>query len=263
MSRSSQAKLIWIHGAGEQASGVALRLVQAGYLVVAAEIAAPTAVRRLVSFCEAVYEDRIEVAGIEGVLISNVEEAEVGRVNVMVDPEAEGLAGSGAVAVVDARLTKRSPGTLPHGDCPLIGLGPGFEVGRNADVVIETHREAGPGKVITQGCAMAHTGVPGVIEGESIRRVLRAPGVGRMVGAKQLGDLVNEGEIVGCVDGEPVRALFDGRIRGLIHPDVDVHVGMKIGDVDPRGIGVDGLKVSGKALSIGDGVLEGLRVLGL
>jgi xanthine dehydrogenase accessory factor len=263
MSRSSQAKLIWIQGAGEQASGVALRLVQAGYLVVAAEIAAPTAVRRLVAFCEAVYERRIEVAGVEGVLISKVDEAEIGRVNVMVDPEAKGLAGSAAVAVIDARLTKRSPEALPHGDCPLIGLGPGFEVGRNADVVIETHREAGPGKVITQGCAMAHTGVPGVIEGESIRRVLRAPCVGRMVGVKLLGDLVSKGEIVGCVDGEPIRALFDGRIRGLIHPDVDVHEGMKIGDVDPRGVEVNGLKVSGKALGIGDGVLEGLRVLGL
>ena len=49
---------IWIQGAGELASGVAVRLVRSGYPVVLADIQRPLAVRRLVAFSEAIYQGR-------------------------------------------------------------------------------------------------------------------------------------------------------------------------------------------------------------
>jgi len=50
-----QTKVL-IRGAGEQASGIAHRLHRSGFKVCLIDIAKPIAVRRLVSFCEAVYD---------------------------------------------------------------------------------------------------------------------------------------------------------------------------------------------------------------
>jgi len=258
MTECRQGSLIWIQGAGEQASGVAWCLIQAGYRVIAAEIAAPTAVRRLVSFSEAIYDGHVEVDGVVGVRMDELIGAEPGRVNVIVDPTGDGIEASGASAVIDARLTKQPPASLPHGSIPLIGLGPGFVVGRDADLVIETHRSAGPGQVVSSGEALPYTGIPGDVGGESLGRVLRSPADGYLQPFKTLGDLVNEGDLLAVVADHAVTAPFDGRLRGLIHPVCRVHVGMKIGDVDPRGENVNPLKISDKALAIGDGVLKAL-----
>jgi len=47
-------------------------------------------------------------------------------------------------------------------------------------------------------------------------------------------------------------------LRGLIHPDVEVFQGMKIGDLDPRNVPQLCNHVSDKALAIGGGVLEAI-----
>ena len=50
-------QLVVIKGAGEMASGVAVRLYRAGMRrILMLEIPEPLAVRRLVSFCEAIYD---------------------------------------------------------------------------------------------------------------------------------------------------------------------------------------------------------------
>ena len=58
------------------------------------------------------------------------------------------------------------------------------------------------------------------------------------------------------VNDIPVLAQLSGVLRGLIYPDTMVNKGMKIGDIDPRGIKEYCFTVSDKALSIGGGVLE-------
>jgi xanthine dehydrogenase accessory factor len=60
------------------------------------------------------------------------------------------------------------------------------------------------------------------------------------------------------VSGYEVRAPFAGVLRGLVHHEVSVTVGMKIGDVDPRGEPAYCWEISDKALAIGGGVLEAL-----
>ncbi len=255
--------LIWIQGAGEQASGVAWTLVRTGYTVVAAEIPAPRTVRRLVSFSEAVHGGTVTVEGVDGVLADDAAGAGPGFVTVVIDSEAKGIASSGAAAVVDARLTKRRADPLPHGDRPLIGLGPGFTAGADAALVIETHRPAGPGRVIHAGGAEPATGVPGEVGGETLRRVLRAPCAGRLEPLAELGDLVREGQVLARIGEAILTAPFDGRLRGLIHPDVELLAGMKVGDVDPRGRDVDPHRISDKALAIGKGVVDALERLGI
>jgi hypothetical protein len=51
--------VILIRGGGDLATGVALRLIRSGLRVVVTEIPQPLAVRRTVSFAEAVYAEQI------------------------------------------------------------------------------------------------------------------------------------------------------------------------------------------------------------
>jgi xanthine dehydrogenase accessory factor len=72
----------------------------------------------------------------------------------------------------------------------------------------------------------------------------------------EIGDLVQEGEIIGEVAGEAIAAPFAGVLRGLIAPGSDVPAGLKIGDLDARADVSACFTISDKALAIGGGVLE-------
>ena len=63
--------LIIVRGAGDLASGVIHRLHRSGYHVLTLECAAPSAIRRMAAFCEAVYDGE---AFVEGVLCSRIME---------------------------------------------------------------------------------------------------------------------------------------------------------------------------------------------
>jgi xanthine dehydrogenase accessory factor len=60
------------------------------------------------------------------------------------------------------------------------------------------------------------------------------------------------------VNGHEVRAMFDGVLRGLIHPSVRVTKGLKIGDLDPRDVDRHCFTISEKSLAIGGAVLEAI-----
>ena len=48
-------------------------------------------------------------------------------------------------------------------------------------------------------------------------------------------DTVQRGEIVAEVDSMQISAEISGMIRGMSHSGVEIHAGVKVGDVDPRG----------------------------
>lgn len=56
--------LILVRGGGDLATGVAMRLFRSGLRVVITELPQPLAVRRTVSFAEAVYSGEIMVEGL-------------------------------------------------------------------------------------------------------------------------------------------------------------------------------------------------------
>ena len=242
------------------ASGVAQRLVRSGFRVCMTEIPEPMAVRRTVSFCEAVYEGKTVV---EGITARRVEDAEgvwrawtSGEVPVVVDKECAIRRKLSPDVLVDAILAKRNTGT-DMGDAPLvIGLGPGFRAGRDVHFVIETNRGHDLGRVISEGEAEPNTGVPGNIGGHTRERVLRAPVGGRFQGIKRIGDLVDKGEIVAEVAGVPLAARISGVLRGILYDGIETAPQMKVGDVDPRGVQDICRTVSEKARALGGAVLE-------
>lgn len=256
--------LILIRGGGDLASGVALRLFRVGFQIAILELDKPLAVRRTVSFSEAVYEGTQTVEGVTARLVSADQfqvALEAGEIPVLIDPQAnilrnQFLTSPRTTFLVDARLLKSEPEPLAV-ELPLhIGLGPGFSAGDNCHAVIETRRSHTLGRVYWQGPAQADSGQP---EGDP-KRVLRAPVSGNVQPFKQIGELCREGERIASVNGGAIVSPFDGVLRGLIHPRVDVPAGMKIGDVDPRNDPAMCRIVSDKSLSIGGGVLEAVLI---
>jgi len=253
---------VLVRGAGEMATGVACRLARAGFQVLMTETPNPLAVRRAVSFCEAVHDGVKTVEDLTARLIQDPGQADglwrQGQLPVLVDPEMKCLGELQPSVIVDALLAKRNIG-LRRGMAPLtIGLGPGFKAPGEVDLAIETNRGHNLGRLIYEGEPEANTGVPGDIAGYTHQRVLRAPAEGVFETKRKLGDAVKAGETVALVNGQPVSAQLDGVLRGLIRPGCQVSKGLKVGDVDPRGK-IEYLDtISEKARAIGGSVLEGI-----
>ena len=253
--------VILIRGAGEMATGVAHRLHQSHFKVCMLEIPHPIAVRREVSFCEAIYEGEKEVEGVRSKFISNLDEIrsvwKEGKIPILIDPDGEKTRRFIKPDVlVDAIMAKKNLGTHIKKAPLVIGLGPGFYVGKDVHFVIETNRGHDLGKVISKGAAEPDTGIPGNIGGYTVERILRTMKKGIFRPQRSIGDRVNKGSVVAVVDDFPVIAKISGIVRGLIREGVEVKKGMKVGDIDPRGKREFCFTVSDKARSIGGGVLE-------
>jgi len=257
----TQMKVV-IRGGGDIGSGVAWRLYQCGFKLIITEIENPLCVRRKVSFCEAVYLGRTIVQGVEGVLIHTPDSLnEVwsrGAVPVIVDPDCHIKEHINCHVLVDCIMAKRNTGTGIN-DAPLvIGVGPGFVAGEDVHYVVETKRGHDLGRLLLSGVAAPDSGVPGPVMGITTDRVLRAPCNGIWQAQKEIGDYLKTGDLVGRVNGREVRSRIDGILRGLLKSDIMVKEGLKIGDVDPRGIKEYCYTISDKCLAIAGGVLEGI-----
>lgn len=253
---------ICVKGGGDIASGVAFRLHQCGFSVYITEIQYPMAVRRKVSFCEAVYDGHVVVEGVEAVLVKDVDgihsQWDKNKIPVIVDPTCESGRLIKPDVIVDGILAKKNTGTSLK-DAPVtIALGPGFVAAKDALFVVETNRGHYLGRLLTSGSAQPDTGVPGPVQGITTDRVLRAPADGLWQSRRHVGDPVRKGDIVGSVSGIEVNARIDGVLRGLIRPGIQVDKGLKIGDIDPRGIRDYCDSISDKALAVAGGVLEGI-----
>lgn len=253
---------IYIRGGGDLASGVAARLFRAGWRVAIAETAQPLAVRRSVAFAEAVYSGRTIIEGIPGIKTSSTDEAvkvmESGAVAVLVDPRATTLGKLCPDVMVDARMLKQPPDIGISAAPLVIGLGPGFEAGRTCHAVIETKRGHTLGRVIWEGSAEMDSGVPESVGAYQCERVLRAPADGIVSECREIGSVVQEGEVVASVSGVVVTASFTGVVRGIVHEGLYVEKGLKIGDIDPRCDPALCTMISDKALAVGGGVLEAI-----
>lgn len=254
--------LTLIRGAGDLASGIALRLRRAGVDVAMTEIACPTTIRRTAAFSEAVLRGETAVEGVMSKRAEDADEARrllaAGILPVLVDPACECREELHPDALVDAILAKRNLGTRITDAPVVVGVGPGFTAGVDCHAVVETMRGHTLGRVIYEGSALPDTAVPGLIGGCAGERVLRAPADGVFTGTRKIGDTVAAGDIVGYAGGLPMVCTIGGVLRGLLADGVPVKKGMKAGDVDPRGEAAYCYTSSDKALAVGGGVLEAI-----
>ena len=255
-------KKIWIRGAGDLATGIALRLYRSGFDIVMSDIAVPTTVRRTVAFSPAVYTGEASVEGITGKLCENISMIdtviESGCIPVIVDPSGEIMKEYKPDIIVDAIIAKTNIGTKITDADIVIGVGPGFDAGVDCHAVVETKRGHNLGRVMWSGSAYPNTGVPGNIGGYTVERIIRATADGVFKAKVNIGDYVKAGDLLAYCDETPVYANIDGIVRGLLQDGVKVKTGMKSGDVDPRAEREYCFTVSDKASAIGGGVLEAI-----
>jgi xanthine dehydrogenase accessory factor len=256
--------VVVVRGGGEMASAAARLLFLSGFPVAVLERELPLAVRRKVSFAEAVLAGTAEV---EGVPCRRVDHDQVSSaleagqfVPVLVDPDGSSLRQLHPAVLVDGRMAKRNLGTSRDDASLVIGLGPGFIAGKDVHAVVETQRGPDLGRIRWSGAAEADTMIPSAVQGYAERRVLRAPRSGVFRGEKRIGEVVMPAARLGTVDGEAVTAPIPGLLRGLVADGVTVEQGDKIGDIDPRGPLIDAGRISDKARAVAAGVLEAVLI---
>ena len=230
--------LVVIRGAGDIASGIALRLFRSHIKVIMTDIAAPTSIRRSVSFSEAIRNGACEVEGIRAEEAGSDEEAKAiihaGKIAVMTDPKGKCIHTLKPHVTVDAILAKTNLNTRIT-DAPIvIGVGPGFTAGIDCHAAVETMRGHYLGRAIYTGSPLPNTNIPGLIGGFTGERVLRAPTDGIFTAVHAIGDTVKTGEPAGTVSGVPMLCTINGMLRGILSDGIRVYKGMKSGDIDPR-----------------------------
>ena len=134
--------LVMIKGAGDIASGIALRLWRAGINVVMTDLPKPSSIRRTVCFSEAVYRGETKVEEVRARLAANAADAlrllEENILPVIVDPKAESAKELHPDVIVDAILAKENLGTAITDAPGVVGVGPGFTAGTDCHAVVET-----------------------------------------------------------------------------------------------------------------------------
>ena len=274
-------KLVIIRGAGDLATGVAQSLYEAGFRLLLLEVERPSAIRRQVALCEAVYDGTATVENLTCRCCQSLAEAqavwEADDIPLIVDPSGTSIATLKPWAVVDAILAKKNLGTSRQMAPHTVALGPGFTAGVDVDAVIETKRGHQLGRILWQGAAIANTGIPGLIAGYGKERVIHSPQAGFVYGLVHIGDKVKKGQPMAVLTkdkipvgttvtetmGIAVPASLTGFVRGLIRDGYYVPQGFKMADIDPRDDERENcFTISDKARSLGGAVLTALLWMG-
>ncbi|MGG5460430.1 selenium-dependent molybdenum cofactor biosynthesis protein YqeB [Clostridium sp. B9] len=258
-------EIVVVRGAGDIATGAIQKLHRSGFKVVALEIEKPTSIRRRVCLSEAIYEKEFQVEDIIGKRADSYEEIfgilNENKVCVINDTSGDIIKKLKPMAVVDATLCKKNIGTNKGMADITVALGPGYVAGEDVDIVIETNRGHNLGRLIFNGPAAKNTGIPGIIEGYGIERVVYSPCEGKLKIIKDIGEIAEKGETICIVGDNPVKASLTGVIRGMIRDGFYVKKGLKIADIDPRTNQKKNCDlISDKARCIGGAVLEGIMI---
>ena len=262
MSSGLTRLVILIKGGGEVASAVAHKLFRAHFRVCMTEIPHPVAVSRGVAFCEAIYDGEKQVEGVVAELVSSAEDFSQtwteNKLPIIVDPQASIRNSLHPDVIVDAIMAKRNLGTKINDAPVVIGLGPGFCVGKDVHMVIETNNTESLGKVILSGEAEPDTGIPLNIGGLTEERVLHSPTKGLLHSVREIGDLIAAGDTIAWVNNRPVKAKINGVLRALLRDGVEVYKQTKLGEVDPSGDKQACYTIRPRMRAIAGGVLEAI-----
>jgi xanthine dehydrogenase accessory factor len=260
--KSMKKLTVLVKGGGEIASAIAHRLTRAGFHVCLTEVPIPLAVHRGSTYCEAVFDGEKTVEDLTARLAGSFEEVEQiwqeGRIPVIIDPETKIKDFVRPQVLVDATMLKNNT-TTKIDDAPLvIGVGPGFNVGKDVHLIVESYHDENLGKVITKGTALPNTGIPLSIGGYVHERAFHASRDGKFIALKKLGEIIKPGDIIGDVDGEPLVAEISGVLRAVLRSGIAVKKDTKLAEIDPEATAEVCFIIRGKMRAIAGGVLEAI-----
>ncbi len=229
-----------ILGTNEIASAVAVLLRRGGFDVVLSHDPLPPVIRRKMAFHDALFDDAISVAGVAAQRADTGFEirTSLGRVPGVVITEL-GLLDLIVLRSLDILVDARMQKYLATPDLRrlarlTIGLGPGFCGGVNCDAAIET-RPGKAGQIIKHGPADPPDGVSRRLGSHWGERFVRSEFSGRWKTAIEIGTRVFKDFVVGHLGNMPVRAPFDGILRGIVRDGTEVPAGVKLLEIDSRG----------------------------
>lgn len=252
-----------ILGTNEIASAVAVHLHRSGYGVVLSHDPVPPVIRRKMAFHDALFDDLVEVDGVFATLADSSMSIRGGlsrRDGVMVtNLGLLDLIVIGAIdLLVDARMNKyQVTPDLRRLAALTIGLGPGFSGGANCDLAIET-RPGKEGRIIQHGPTDAPDGLARPLGNSRSERFVHSEVPGRWHTAIEIGTRVYKDFLIGHLGGEPVRAPFDGVVRGVVRDGTEVPAGVKLLELDPRGRNANWTGLDARALIIAKAVTRAL-----
>jgi xanthine dehydrogenase accessory factor len=258
--------LLVVRGAGDLASGIIAKFHNCGFKVLALESEQPTAIRRLVCFSEAVWNEEVTIEDIKAVYAENEEDIcrhlDEGKVVVTRDPQCELITRLKPEVIVDAIIAKVNIDTKISMAPIVVGVGPGHVVGIHCHAAVESKRGHDLGRVYYEGTPKANTGIPGEIGGYTKERVCYAPHEGYLEVLKDITQTVMAGEVIAKIGDVEVKSSISGMVRGMLRHGTKVGIGTKMADIDPR---VDQLNncysISDKARCIAGGALEAVLYL--
>lgn len=260
------APLSIVLGTNEIASAIAVRLKRAGHGVLMCHDAALPVIRRGMAFYDAVFGDATTIAGVAGVVADSAAAVRTAchKPNyVVVSPLdfTELLVLNPFRVLVDARMHKRGPRPdLRHLARRTVGVGPGFDVGINCDIAIET-KPARVGVVTVSGRTEAADGISRKLGGAGRERFVYSEAAGPWRTALEIGMRVFKGFPVGRVGPVPVFAPIDGILRGIARDGIEVPQSVKVVEVDPRGRRAAWIGIDQRGRVIADATLEAVQRL--
>lgn len=229
-----------VMGLNEIASAIAVSLHRAGHAVVMHHDPALPVIRRGMAFYDAAFACPATVAGISAVstcTLADARRAVTSRNNVVVSRlDFSELLLLGDIAVlVDARMHKHEVRPdLRHLARLSVGVGPGFGIGLNCDVAIET-KPSRAGRIICSGQTENADGISRKLGGAGRERFVYSETAGHWRTALDVGKRVFKGFPVGRLGATPILAPLDGVLRGIARDGIDVPAGVKLIEIDPRG----------------------------
>ena len=264
MSKKLTELTVLIKGGGEVATGVAHRLFRAHFKVCLTETPNPQAVSRGVSFSEAVYDGEKEVEGIGAKLVESAGEIPTvwgeDKLPIIVDPETAIKDTLHPSILVDAIMAKRNTGTRLTDADLVIGLGPGFQAGKDVHLVVETNNSERLGEVIFAGEAEKNTGIPIAIDGLTSERVLHSSSDGLFVTKREIGERVAAGEVIASVGRQELKAPIGGVVRALLRSGIQVKEGTKLAEIDQVASKEICYSIRARVRAIAGGVLEAILI---
>ncbi len=257
--------LIIIRGGGEIATAIACRMHNSGYEVLLLEKARPSAIRREVSFADAVYEGEKTVERLTCYCAENVQTAEKllrsKKITMLVDACGRYIKKFRPHILINTLNGDVEENRRPYKAEYVIGLGSGFCAHRDVDCVIETHRGHDLGRLIYEGHAQRNRNLKD-LESET-GCLFSAGAVGVIRSPRTISNVLRTGDIIAELYDEEngrnveIRAPFPGVLRGLIHDGFRcLSKDILVAEIDSRNDPGICFSVSEKARCISGAVLE-------
>jgi hypothetical protein len=248
-------------GTNEIASAAAVYLHRAGYGAVLVHAPVPPVIRRGMAFHDALYGEPASVDMITAVRADRA----IDTLSVFCRHEHVAVTELGLCdliilgpidLLIDARMQKRvTPPDFRGLARMTIGLGPGFTVNVNCDAAIET-RPAETGAVIRLGKTAPADGIPRVLSGAGRERFVYTGTAGNWRTGASIGMLVQEGGVLGHLDGMPVNAPLTGTLRGIARDGTWLPAAVKLLEIDARLEGARWTGMEPRARVIAEAVLD-------